>query len=144
MSDLNSEFVERYKFTDTEDLIKIAFIDKGTSYKAEAVEMAIKELLSRGITSQSEIVLEKIQKQTQEIQKQIEQYRIRDTETLEGQSKVIFFISGMVPLLFFIAMVFIIMQKEKRGKIRTKQSWKWLWLGAGSFYAVLLLIAVIR
>jgi len=133
---MNTELLQKYRTTRTEDLIKIAFIDK-VNYEAEAVEMATKELLSRGITSQSEIVLGKSQEQTKE-------FRIRDTALLETKSKVIFFICGPVPLLFAIAVFFILLQKEKRGMRKTKESWKWLLFGFGSFYTLLLLLAFIR
>jgi len=136
---MNTELVRKYRNTDTEELIKIAFIDKD-DYQTEAVEMATKELLSRGITSESEIVLQKTQKKIKEI-------GIRDTAPLETKSKVIFFICGMFFVPFFIAICFIELQKNKRGIRKTKESWKWLWIGLGTMVVlhaiVLLLITII-
>ncbi len=142
---MDTELAIRYKNTDTEELIKIAFINKN-NYRTEAVEIATQELLSRGITSQSEIALkktqeqiEKTQEQIEESKKQIEESKIRDNTPLEPESKFIFFICGMVPLFFIIALFVISHQEKKRGKRKTKESWKWLWFGLGSFYALILL-----
>ena len=135
---MNTELVEKYRNADIEELINIAFIDKD-DYQTETVEIATKELLSRKITSGSEIVLKKIQEKVKEIE-------IRNTAPLEIRSKVMFFICGMFFVPFFIAICFIELYKNKRGMRKTKESWKWLWIGLGSIavlYAILLLLLTI-
>ncbi len=142
---MDIKLATRYRNTDTEELIKIAFVNKD-DYQAEAVEIATKELLSRGITNKSETVFEKTQEQVKKTQEQVEELRVRDTTPFEKKDKVLFFIlgvAGIVPLFLAIELCYITLQSKKRGKRKTKESFIWLSLGCCSVYALTFLLLFI-
>ena len=136
---MNAGSLQEYKNANTEDLIRIAFIDK-SNYFAEAVTMATTELLSRGITPESEQVIKMSKKNA-------EASRIQDTVPLTTRYKVLFFICGMVPFLFLMAtmaLIFLERKKEEIGIRKMKESQKWLWIGLGSFLLILSLAVILR
>ena len=62
---MNTAIAKRYSALSAEEWVNIAFVDKA-DYETEAIELAKKELLSRGITSQTayEEILSRVREET--------------------------------------------------------------------------------
>jgi hypothetical protein len=129
---MNAGMIEKYRSLATEDLVNIVFVDKDR-YETEAIELARKELVSRGITSQtaSEMLIARTQEEVAQAQKETEDLTIRNAAPLETRAKVILFVIGMVPVppVLVAALLFIIFCRNTRGAEKTSQSWIWLFMG---------------
>lgn len=130
---MNKNVTQRYTALSTEELVNIVFVDR-LSYETEAIELATRELQSRGVNSQTayETVLTSTREETARTQKEAaEALAIRNTAPLETKDKALFFILGMfpVPLILVIASFYIILQRNKRGTEKTSQSLMWLFFG---------------
>lgn len=137
---MGSELQEQYKELDTENLIRIVFLE-ATDYRPEAVEAAKKVLADRGITESSDCV--RTTRETHErARKEI------NNEPLPKKRRIVFFICGMFFVPFFVAMFYIEHHRAKMGARRTKESWKWLWIGLGSMVLIHILavafLAILR
>lgn len=121
---MDSDLLKRYEGIETDQLIRIAFLE-AKDYREEVIETAKKVLVSRGITPDSNSVVEAMERH------QIDQEAI-DGKPLPKKQRIIFFVCGMFFVPFFVAMFYIEHQKSKKGVRKTKESWRWLWMGLGT------------
>lgn len=132
---MNGLLERRYEELDTDQLIRIAYIEP-YGYQKEAVELAKKILESRNIRRDSNAVAEAINKN------QMDQEKI-DNEPLTKKQQIIFFLCGLFFITFFVALFYIEANKNERGAKRTKESWKWMWMGLGAMALTHILFMVI-
>jgi hypothetical protein len=101
---MNTDMTERYSALSTEELVNIAYVD-WANYEATAVEVAKRELLSRGVTEGTayEIFLARNRQEGAEAQEEPKALAIRNAAPLSAKGKVIFFIIGMFALPLALA-----------------------------------------
>ena len=119
---MNIDIAKRHGAFGAEELVNIAFVDEG-DYETEAIELAKRDLLSGGITSQTayEEILARAREETAQTQEETaEALTTRNAAPLETSDKILFFILGMfpIPLVPAIASIYIISQRNKREQKR--------------------------
>jgi hypothetical protein len=116
-----ADLTEVYGRMETEELIRIAFVDH-VDYRPEAISIVMAELKKRGISKGQtvELTANKILQKRKDAE---EKYALKP---LSAKEKVLF---TMLPAIAFYYMIFI----PKTWKQRSKQAFKFHMLGMGAW-----------
>ena len=130
---MNTDIAKRYRALSAEELVNIAFVDEA-DYETEAIELAKRELLSRGITSQTayEEILARAREETAQTQEETaEALATRNAAPLETSDKVLFFIPRNVSNPTHTSNSFNLhrIAKKQTGTEKTSQPFMWLFFG---------------